>query len=130
MKQKQVKGMVRRWPMPGEVLGSADRQATEAGIPGASDNVTRPPARCHELVRAGDEICKRRDLATELAQITRAFQKTKGRRGARSCRHLAPGVSRAVERYGSSRQGPPPNGGIFFFFFFLFGIPDSVTLRT
>lgn len=100
MTQKQVNGLI-VVPMPGEVWVTPIRQATEAGIPVLTANVTSPGSTA--TARFGqDEYASGIILATELRKFLAAQNKQEGRIIVGMC---APGVGVLVERYEGFTKG-------------------------
>ena len=100
MTQRRVNGLV-VVPMPGEVWVTPIRQATEAGIPVLTANVTSP--RSTAMAWFGqDEFASGVILATEMRKFLVAQNRSEGRIIVGMC---APGVGVLVERYQGFRQG-------------------------
>ena len=100
MTQKQVKGLV-VVPMPGEVWITPIRQATEAGIPVLTANVTSPGSTATTWF-GQDEFASGVTLATELRKFLGVQNKRTGQIIVGMC---APGVSVLVERYEGFKKG-------------------------
>ena len=100
MTQKQVSGLV-VVPMPGEVWVTPIRQATEAGIPVLTANVTSPGSTATAWF-GQDEYASGMILATELRKFLAAQNKHEGRIIVGIC---APGVGVLVERYEGFKKG-------------------------
>jgi ABC-type sugar transport system substrate-binding protein len=98
--QKRVNGLV-VVPMPGEVWVTPIRQATEAGIPVLTANVTSPGSTATAWF-GQDEYASGMILATELRKFLAAQNKQEGRIIVGMC---APGVGVLVERYQGFKQG-------------------------
>src|SRR5437588_9021741 len=94
MTQKQVKGLV-VVPMPGEVWVTPIRQATEAGIPVLTANVTSPGSSATAWF-GQDEFASGVTLATELRKLLAVENRHEGRIIVGMC---APGLGVLVERY-------------------------------
>lgn len=100
MTQKHVNGLV-VVPMPGEVWVTPIRQATEAGIPVLTANVTSPKSTATTWF-GQDEFGSGVILATELRKFLAAQNRHEGRIIVGMC---APGVGVLVERYQGFKQG-------------------------
>ena len=100
MAQKKVSGLV-VVPMPGEVWVTPIRQATEAGIPVLTANVTSPGSTATAWF-GQDEYGSGVILATELRKFLSARNKLEGRIVVGMC---APGVGVLVDRYQGFRKG-------------------------
>ena len=100
MTQKGVNGLV-VVPMPGEVWVTPIRQATEAGIPVLTANVTSPGSTAMTWF-GQDEYASGVILATELRKFLEAQNKHEGRIIVGMC---APGVGVLVERYEGFTKG-------------------------
>ena len=100
MTQKQVKGLV-VVPMPGEVWVTPIRQATEAGIPVLTANVTSPGSSATTWF-GQDEFASGVTLAAEFRKFLAAQNKQAGRIIVGIC---APGLSVLVERYEGFKKG-------------------------
>jgi ABC-type sugar transport system substrate-binding protein len=100
MTQKQVRGLV-VVPMPGEVWVTPIRQATEAGIPVLTANVTSPGSTATAWF-GQDEYASGVILATELRKFLAAQNKREGRIIVGIC---APGVGVLVDRYEGFKKG-------------------------
>ena len=100
MTQKRVKGLV-VVPMPGEVWVTPIRQATQAGIPVLTANVTSPGSTATAWF-GQDEYESGVILATELRKFLATQNKLEGRIIVGMC---APGVGVLVERYQGFKQG-------------------------
>lgn len=100
MTQKKVNGLV-VVPMPGEVWVTPIRQATEAGIPVLTANVTSPGSTATTWF-GQDEFSSGVILATELRKFLAAENRLEGRIIVGMC---APGVGVLVERYQGFKQG-------------------------
>ncbi len=100
MTQKKVNGLV-VVPMPGEVWVTPIRQATEAGIPVLTANVTSPGSTATAWF-GQDEYASGVILATELRKFLAAENRLEGRIIVGMC---APGVGVLVERYQGFKQG-------------------------
>ncbi len=100
MTQKRVDGLV-VVPMPGEVWVTPIRQATEAGIPVLTANVTSPGSTATAWF-GQDEYASGVILATEVRKILASQNKPDGRIIVGIC---APGVSVLVERYEGFKKG-------------------------
>ena len=100
MTQKRVGGLV-VVPMPGEVWVTPIRQATEAGIPVLTANVTSPKSTATTWF-GQDEFGSGVILATELRKFLAAQNRHEGRIIVGMC---APGVGVLVERYQGFKQG-------------------------
>ncbi|MBI3413727.1 MAG: substrate-binding domain-containing protein [Verrucomicrobia bacterium] len=98
--QKHVNGLV-VVPMPGEVWVTPIRQATEAGIPVLTANVTSPGSSAKAWF-GQDEYASGVILATGLRKFLTAQNKLDGRIIVGMC---APGVGVLVERYQGFKQG-------------------------
>jgi ABC-type sugar transport system substrate-binding protein len=100
MTQKKVNGLV-VVPMPGEVWVTPIRQATGAGIPVLTANVTSPGSTATTWF-GQDEFASGVILATELRKFLVAENRVEGRIIVGMC---APGVGVLVERYQGFKQG-------------------------
>ena len=100
MTQKGVDGLV-VVPMPGEVWVTPIRQATEAGIPVLTANVTSPGSAATAWF-GQDEYESGVILATELRKFLSARNKLEGKIIVGMC---APGVGVLVERYQGFKKG-------------------------
>ena len=100
MTQKKVNGLV-VVPMPGEVWVTPIRQATEAGIPVLTANVTSSGSTATAWF-GQDEFASGVILATELRKFLAAQNRLEGRIIVGMC---APGVGVLVERYQGFKQG-------------------------
>ena len=100
MTQKKVSGLV-VVPMPGEVWVTPIRQATEAGIPVLTANVTSPKSTATAWF-GQDEFGSGVILATELRKFLAAQNRNEGRIIVGMC---APGVGVLVERYQGFKKG-------------------------
>ena len=100
MTQKRVHGLV-VVPMPGEVWVTPIRQATQAGIPVLTANVTSPQSTAVAWV-GQDEYASGVTLATELRKFLSAQNKLEGRIMVGMC---APGVTVLVDRYQGFKKG-------------------------
>ena len=100
MTQKKVNGLV-VVPMPGEVWVTPIRQATGAGIPVLTANVTSPGSTATAWF-GQDEYASGGILATELRKFLAAQNRSEGRIIVGMC---APGVGVLVERYQGFKQG-------------------------
>ena len=100
MTQKRVNGLV-VVPMPGEVWVTPIRQATQAGIPVLTANVTSPGSTATAWV-GQDEFASGTILAAELRKFLAAENKLEGRIIVGMC---APGVTVLVERYQGFKRG-------------------------
>jgi ABC-type sugar transport system substrate-binding protein len=100
MIQKKVDGLV-VVPMPGEVWRTPIRQATQAGIPVLTANVTSPGSTATAWF-GQDESASGVILATELRKFLSAQNKLEGRIIVGMC---APGVGVLVERYQGFKRG-------------------------
>jgi ABC-type sugar transport system substrate-binding protein len=100
MTQKQVRGLV-VVPMPGEVWVTPIRQATQAGIPVLTANVTSPGSTATAWF-GQDEYASGVILATELRKFLAAQNKHEGRIIVGIC---APGVGVLVDRYEGFKTG-------------------------
>ncbi len=100
MAQKPVNGLV-VVPMPGEVWVTPIRQATQAGIPVLTANVTSPGSTATTWF-GQDEYASGVILATELLKFLTAQNKHEGRVVVGMC---APGVGVLVERYEGFKKG-------------------------
>ncbi|MBI2927113.1 MAG: substrate-binding domain-containing protein [Verrucomicrobia bacterium] len=100
MTQKQVKGLV-VVPMPGAVWITPIRQATEAGIPVLTANVSSTGSTATAWF-GQDEFASGVTLATELRKFLAVQNKPAGRIIVGIC---APGVSVLVERYEGFKKG-------------------------
>ena len=100
MTQKKVHGLV-VVPMPGEVWVTPIRQATEAGIPVLTANVTSPGSTATAWF-GQDEYESGVILATELRKFLSAQKTREGRIIVGLC---APGVGVLVERYQGFKKG-------------------------
>ena len=100
MTQKKVNGLV-VVPMPGEVWVTPIRQATGAGIPVLTANVTSPGSTATAWF-GQDEYASGVILATELRKFLAAQNRLEGRIMVGMC---APGVGVLVERYQGFKQG-------------------------
>lgn len=98
--QKHVQGLV-VVPMPGEVWVTPIRQATEAGIPVLTANVTSPGSTATAWF-GQDEYGSGVILATELRKFLSAQNKLEGRIVVGMC---APGVGVLVDRYQGFKKG-------------------------
>ncbi len=98
--QKHVNGLV-VVPMPGEVWVTPIRQATAAGIPVLTANVTSPGSTATAWF-GQDEYASGVLLATELRKFLSAQNRLDGRIVVGMC---APGVGVLVERYDGFKQG-------------------------
>src|SRR5207244_3149211 len=98
--QKRVSGLV-VVPMPGEVWVTPIRQATEAGIPVLTANVTSPGSTARAWF-GQDEYASGVILATELRKFLAAQNRSEGRIIIGIC---APGVGVLVERYEGFKKG-------------------------
>ncbi|MSU63119.1 MAG: sugar ABC transporter substrate-binding protein [Pedosphaera sp.] len=100
MAQKPVDGLV-VVPMPGEVWVTPIRQATQAGIPVLTANITSPGSTATTWF-GQDEYASGVILATELRKFLTAQSKHEGRIVVGMC---APGVGVLVERYEGFKKG-------------------------
>ena len=100
MTQKGVNGLI-VVPMPGEVWVTPIRQATEAGIPVLTANVTSPGSTAATWF-GQDEYASGVILATELRKFLAAQNRHEGRIIVGIC---APGVGVLVERYFGFKEG-------------------------
>ncbi len=100
MTQKHVGGLV-VVPMPGEVWVTPIRQATEAGIPVLTANVTSPKSTATAWF-GQDEFGSGMILAGELRKFLAAQNRNGGRIIVGMC---APGVGVLVERYQGFKKG-------------------------
>src|SRR5258705_7519807 len=100
MTQKQVRGLV-VVPMPGEGWVTPIRQATEAGIPVLTANVTSPGSTATTWF-GQDEFASGVTLAAELRKFLDVQNKGAGQIIVGMC---APGVSVLVERYEGFKRG-------------------------
>lgn len=100
MTQKGVHGLV-VVPMPGEVWVTPIRQATEAGIPVLTANVTSPGSTAATWF-GQDEYASGVILATELRKFLAAQNRHEGRIIVGIC---APGVGVLLDRYEGFRKG-------------------------
>jgi len=100
MTQKQVRGLI-VVPMPGEVWVTPIRQATEAGIPVLTANVTSPGSTATAWF-GQDERASGVILATELRKFLAAQNKLEGRIIVGIC---SPGVGVLVDRYEGFKTG-------------------------
>ena len=100
MTQKKVDGLV-VIPMPGEVWITPIRQATEAGIPVLTANVTSAGSAAQAWF-GQDEYTSGAILATELRGLLAAQNRLEGRIVVGIC---APGVGVLVQRFEGFKQG-------------------------
>lgn len=100
MTQRKLDGLV-VVPMPGEVWVTPIRQATDAGIPVLTANVTSPASTATAWF-GQDEFASGVILATELRKFLTAEKKLEGRIIVGMC---APGVGVLVDRYQGFKQG-------------------------
>lgn len=100
MTQKKVNGLV-VVPMPGEVWLTPIRQATQAGIPVLTANVTSPGSTATAWF-GQDEYASGVILAAELRKFLSAQNRQEGRIIVGMC---APGVGVLVERYQGFKAG-------------------------
>src|SRR6185503_18431995 len=100
MTQKKVNGLV-VVPMPGEVWLTPIRQATEAGIPVLTANVTSPGSTAMAWF-GQDEYASGVILATELRKFLATQNRKDGRIIVGIC---APGVGVLVDRYEGFTKG-------------------------
>jgi ABC-type sugar transport system substrate-binding protein len=100
MKQKRLSGLV-VIPMPGEVWVTPIRQATEAGLPILTANVTSPGSTATAWF-GQDEYASGVILARELRKFLAAQKKEQGRIIVGMC---APGVGVLVQRYEGFKKG-------------------------
>jgi ABC-type sugar transport system substrate-binding protein len=100
MTQKKVNGLV-VVPMPGEVWLTPIRQATQAGIPVLTANVTSPGSTATAWF-GQDEYASGVILATELRKFLSAQNKLEGRIVVGMC---SPGVVVLVDRYQGFKKG-------------------------
>ncbi|MEO8427651.1 MAG: substrate-binding domain-containing protein [Verrucomicrobiota bacterium] len=100
MTQKQVNGLV-VVPMPGEVWVTPIRQATQAGIPVLTANVTSPGSTAIAWF-GQDEYASGVILATELRKFLAAQNRHDGRIIVGIC---SPGVAVLVDRYEGFKTG-------------------------
>jgi ABC-type sugar transport system substrate-binding protein len=100
MTQKHVQGLV-AIPMPGEVWVTPIRQATEAGIPVLTANVSSPGSKATTWF-GQNEYGSGVILATELRKFLTSQGKTEGKIVVGIC---APGVGVLVDRYNGFKTG-------------------------
>ncbi len=100
MRQKQARGLI-VIPMPGEVWVTPIRQATEAGTPVLTANVTSPGSTATAWF-GQDEYGSGVILATELRKALAAQNRREGRIIVGMC---APGVGVLVDRYEGFKKG-------------------------
>lgn len=98
--QRRMDGLI-VVPMPGEVWVTPIRQATEAGIPVLTANVTSPGSTAIAWF-GQDEFSSGVLLATELRKLLAAQNKMEGRIVVGIC---APGVGVLVDRYEGFKKG-------------------------